>query len=153
MSLDIELKGAEELKLKLDDPGIGPALQEYVLEPAASLGVKTAVTGVDGGRNIAVRSIHKEVQPMMARVYTAMPKARAMSIEEGRKSGEWVPSKSIEMWANAVGAAGPYVIKQEIHDQGVKGRRFMAKAKEAIENALPGFLSNMGKAIEGKFNR
>ncbi len=151
-----EIQGVEELRAKFADLNsvqLANKVGRYTMEPAASLGVKTAVTAVDGGRNIAIRSINKDVQAMTARVYTAMPLTRAMSIEEGRPPGEWVSSKAIRLWANSVGMSQPFAAKYEIHARGVKGKRFMGKAHDAIENAIPGYITELEGVIEEDFNK
>lgn len=157
MRTEIKLEGFEELEARLTDPTLIVApLREDVFEPATSIGVKTAVEGVDGGTGIAVRSIQKEIEPMQARVYTAMPTVRAISIEKGRPVGVPVEQllPQIINWKNAVGHPDSAIaIARGIKQRGVKGRFFMEGAKNAVVEALPRLLSNMAKAIEGRLSR
>ncbi|MDD5498627.1 MAG: hypothetical protein PHI10_04015 [Dehalococcoidales bacterium] len=146
--------GMDELEERLNRSGMTTEGLKEVLEEASSIAVKTAVMGIDGGAGIAVRSISREINPMSARVYSAMPKARQESIELGRPAGTPVEEiiGQIARWRKAVGHPEPArVIAEGIRERGVKGRFFMAAAKQKVEEDLPRLLNNMAKSIEDKF--
>ena len=156
INLDIEMTGQEELIKKLSDPAVIAGPLKELLEEASSIGRKTVVEGIDGGTGVAVSSIGIEVQPLSARVYTAIAEPRALSIEKGRPPGDtrWTSDGHIQKWAESVGVSEPlFVLTRGIRQRGVKGRFFMAAARQKVESELPRLLNNMARIIEEKFNK
>lgn len=154
--MQIEVQGVDDLNAKLTDPQMIAGPLKELLEEATSIGVKTAVEGVDGGSGAAVRSISKEVLETSARVYSAMPRVRALNIEKGRPVGVPVEQilPQIISWKKHVGHPEPaIVIAQEISQRGVKGRFFMAAAKQKLEEVLPRLLGEMASKVQVRFGR
>ena len=156
INLEVEMKGQEELIKKLSDPVVIAGPLKELLTEASSIGRKTAVEGIDGGLGIAVRSIGKEIEPLSARVYTAIAEPRAMSIEKGRPAGDnrWTSDRQIQKWADSVGLFDPlFVIVRGIRQRGVKGRFFMQAAREKVQSEIPRLLNEMGAKIKEMFDR
>ena len=122
----------------------------------------------------AVYSIDYEIKPYLARVYSAMPKARAVAIEEGRPAHSpeiietflpsfrdadlsapaFITAGQIYRWKKKVGYPGTLrQLMREIERSGVAGKRFMGKAREKIEGELPRLLNKMSRRVEEKFGR
>ncbi len=151
MKSQVTIEGMEQLQARLEDPNlIGQPLLE-LLEDAANVGRDTAEKGIDGGTGIAVRSIGMNVQARSALVYTAMPQARAMSIEKGRPSGVPIEDMLAQLirWRDAVGHPDLGIhIALGVRQRGVKGRFFMAAAREKVAGDLPRLVSGMAKKVE-----
>ncbi len=152
----IEIDGLEALKSRFSDPTlIGEPLQE-LLEDASLIARNAAESGIDGGLGIAVRSINREVKATSARVYTALPAARAFSIEKGRPSGEPIRSMIAQLirWREAVGHPdSAAVIARDIHERGTQGKRYMRKAREQTKSELPRLINKMAAAVEEKWRQ
>ena len=156
MSAKMEFKGLEELKLKLTDPSLVGKPTYQMLHSAAKIGSRAATDGISGGTGIAERSIGSEVKPLSARVYTAIAQPRAMSIEQGREPGvnprDILPQ--IIRWKDAVGHADSGIeIALDIERRGAKGKHFMQRAREVVNQELPRLLSEMGRRIREAFGR
>lgn len=149
----VEIIGLERIQAKLSDPQlISQPLRELLTE-AGQTGQRVAVAGIDGGTGIAVRSINYEVKETSMRTYSAMPRSRALNIEEGRPAND--PRLSLGQvirWKEAVGHpdAG-IVIFQELRRRGVRGRFFMQAAKNTIQEHLPEWLRQMSAKIGVKW--
>lgn len=109
-------------------------------EELRQIAQKTAEEGLDGGTGIAVRSIFSDANVAGMKVGTMLPRARAMSIENGRPSG--VPPEQILAqiirWKDSVGISDPgIVVAQGISRRGVKGRFFMQATREKVAQELP----------------
>ena len=142
----VTLAGVAELSSRLRDPQLLAEPMRGLLTEAARIGQSTATDNVDGGLGLAVRSIGSRVEPLQARVFSAMAPARSRSIDQGRKPGQ--PWKSllaqIIRWKDAVGHPdSAIVIAQGIQRRGVKGRFFKRAAVEAVNTALPGLLDGV----------
>lgn len=174
MNTHADVRGIEDLKARLTNPALIGAPLTEVLEEASKLGSKTAVNNIDGGRGIAVHSIGYEVQPLAARVFSAMPRARALNIEQGRPIGtpekelawlDWserppVWKGPLARWAKSeghvdltAGSSPVAAIIRAVSTQGVKGKRFLGQAREAMKNALPRLLSKMARQVEERAKR
>ncbi|MDD5502582.1 MAG: hypothetical protein PHH26_03860 [Candidatus Thermoplasmatota archaeon] len=152
----IEVEGVEELQARLSDLRLVGEPLATLMDEASAAGRKAAELGIDGGLGIAVRSINREVKPMEARVYTAMAKERAMSIEVGRSPGvsprDILPQ--IIRWKEAVGHPDPAItIAKEISRKGSKGKHFIQKAREAVAKDLPQLVRKMGGQVEEKWRQ
>ncbi len=154
MKKTIEIKGIEELRIRCEDPSlVGEPLKE-LLEEATTMGRREAETAIDGGTGIAVRSIAGEVKDTSARVYTAIPRVRARSIEEGRSPGADPDAILAQMirWKEAVGhpESGRQVAR-EISRAGTRGKRFMAAARKKIEEAMPRLVQDLVRKVEERW--
>jgi len=146
--MDVKVEGIEELQAKLRDPRMLQKPLKELLTEGASIGRKASEMAIDGGTGIAVRSIGATVYPTQARVWTALPKARAQSIDVGRKVGERVPLGQLIRWKEAEGIGASAVeLQQQIKRRGTKGKRFIEAAKEAVNNAMPRLMKEMSDKI------
>lgn len=148
----VVVEGIAALQAKLNNDGLLREPVRDMLTGAAKVGQKAAVEGVDGGRGIAVRSMSYKVDPLSMRVFTAMPAARARSIDQGRKPfrhGLRALLPGISRWREAVGHpdAG-IVIALSIKKRGVKGRFFKQSARDAVNNVLPGLFKALELQVE-----
>jgi len=148
----VRLKGVNDLVAKLRDPRLIMGPLKELLSDAAALGQKIAEQGVDGGLGLAVRTMGRHVDPTSAKVYTMLPRARAQSIEKGRRPSEvrrrdLLPQ--IIRWREAVGHPDPAIeIINEMKRTGVKGKRFMEQARQAVAEDLPRLTERMGRQVE-----
>lgn len=152
----VKVEGIAEMASKLKDPMLLQEPMVDLLTESARLGSKVATERLDGGRGIAVRSVFTRVQPFSARVSTMMPAARVKSIEQGRKPGASLRELlgGIIRWKEAVGLSeAGIVIALGVQRRGVQGRFFMRAAAEAVNNALPDFLSVLARKMEGHWKR
>ena len=154
--MNIEIEGLEELEVKLTDPELVGKPKRQMLEDAAKIGQNAAVEGISGGTGIAERSIHKNVTPTTAKIYSMIDDDRVKSIEEGRPPGA-NPRRilpQIIRWKEAVGhPESGREIALEIEAKGTKGKRFFARAREVVEGEIPRLLSEMSRKIKGAFRR
>lgn len=147
----VEVKGVEKLQARLSDPRLLGAPLANFFDEASAKGRKAAELAIDGGLGIAVRTINRHIYPKEARVYSILPQAKAMSIEAGRQPGvspEDILAQIIH-WKEAVGHPDPAItIAKEISRKGSKGKHFIQKAREAVAEALPRLIEEMGGEIE-----
>ena len=68
------------------------------MEEAGHIGREAMESAIDGGIGIAVKSINLNVQRTNALVFSALPRARGLSIDQGRKPGEDPPVLQIARW-------------------------------------------------------
>ena len=156
--IEAKVHGTEQLRKRMEIEGLVDEPLVEVLQDAAAIGQKAAVQGVDGGLGIAVRSITRDVKPTQARVFTAMPRARARSIEQGRPSGvsirEILPQLIRWREAGAVGHPDPaIVIAQEIKRRGVKGKHFMQAARDQVRRDLPRLVAQAARRVEENWKK
>lgn len=151
--MTLEIVGMERLQKKLNDPGLILAPLGEMLQEAGRTGQQLAVQGIDGGTGVAVRSINFEAGPTSMRLFSAMPRARALNIDEGRPPNDPMLSLGpIIKWRDAV--AHPdlgIVIFRELRRRGVRGRFFMAAAKNGIQERLPQWLQALGTRINRRW--
>jgi hypothetical protein len=127
-----------DLPEKLRQPGAAAEPLRDLLEEAAKIGQRVATDAVDGGRGIAVRSLYSKVRSLDMRVASTMPRARASSIERGRKPGQRPAIGQITRWAKAVGISeSPYKLRAEIRKRGVAAKNFIAQGRSAVQAAFP----------------
>jgi hypothetical protein len=157
MSLELALEeaGVKRINAVLRDKALIAEPLKELFEEAGPVGVEAATSGLDAGTGIAVRSLAFEVKPLEMRVYSAMPIARAFSIEKGRPLHDpKLRLGGIITWKEAVGHTEPAVlIYSEIKQRGVKGRFFMRAARNKISEQLPTLLRAMGQKIAVKWGR
>lgn len=145
------IEGIEELQRKLRDPRMIQEPLRELLDEASALGQRVATDAIEGGRGLAVRSMGRHVDPLSAKVYTMLPRPRALSIEKGRRPG--VSRREILAqiisWAEAVGhPKSAYEIVAEIKERGTKGKRFMEQARAAVAETLPRLVARMARRVE-----
>jgi len=156
MKTEIKVEGLEELQRRFTDPALLHDPLQALLKEAETMGRRQAESAIDGGTGIAVRSIGGEVMETSARIYSAMPRARAVSIEKGRPPGESMSSlvPQLTRWGKSVGHPLPgREIAQEVQATGTRGKRFLRAAKDMIKQNMPGMVAKMARNIEAKWGR
>lgn len=157
----IEVLGADKIAAALKNPTLLMDPLRGLFEDAKVIAEDAATEGLDGGTGIAVRSIKSYVNPMNMRTVTLMAKARAMSIEKGRRGGESPPLFALVNWLtgtvsarsrdasmSAANMKTAVVIASAIRRRGVKGRFFMRAAQDAVRSATPRLFGDMRRKIE-----
>lgn len=152
----VEITGLAELRSKLKDPSRIQHPLYMLLKDATNIGKKTAWEAIDGGAGIAVRSISARIDPTSALIYTMLPQARALSIEEGRQPGIRPQSilGSIIRWVQSMRIRKTGIeVAVEIHDKGAKGKHYMAAAAEKVRGEMPRLVAEMAERLKGEFAR
>lgn len=143
----------DAMQKKLDQAGpelIAPALTQ-LLTDAALLGTKVAREGAPRDTAALIRSIQSEVRPLSARVYT--PLTYALTMEEGRRPGaKMPPPDALVGWIRRHGlTVSPFVLARSIARRGIRGRFFMKAAKQAVQGAMPRFISEAAARIQARW--
>ncbi len=156
--IDVEVSGIPEMLAKVNDPDLLRKPLKNLIRDAAATGKIAAMHNIRGGTEQAGISIRADVQPLEARVFSAMPHVRAMSIEEGRKVGEEVPFLQIVHWRFGRYTASRNLTREErkevlaiqeaIRRTGSKAKRFIAGAAVAVKKEMPRLVSDMARAVE-----
>ncbi len=166
ISVEIDQQQLQDI-LKKADPAILQQPLKDMLDDAAHLGEIAARHNLAGGLEQAKFTMRSEVRPMEAKVYSLMPVARAMSIEEGRPPGEEPPFMQIARWSTgrryltSRGVAEMSrdeqnqirEIQQAIMQSGAKGKSFIMGAKAAVQRDFPKLLGAVAKKIESGFGK
>lgn len=146
MSLTVEVKGIESLVQKLTVLERMQPLQK-LLNDAALIAQREARANAPQDTRTLARSIALDVQPFQARVFTPLFYATVM--EYGRRPGARMPPPdALAGWARRHGFTGSlFVLARAIGKRGIKGRFFMQKGAEAVQQALPRLIGEMEKRI------
>ena len=165
MRLDVKVEGIQELRNRFKDPALLREPLREMFDEAGTIGRQAMESGIDGGLGIAVKSINMSVQRDNAVVFSVLPKARGLSIEEGRKPGEEVPVLQIACWykntrhiRNFGGLTRSeietiYTIQAGIRAAGTKGKHFLKKTRDAMMAAVPGLIEKMAQAVEERWRQ
>jgi len=164
----VEVEGIEELKARLTDPSlVEKAVEEGIIKPSAISARNEMITRLAGGTGQAKISTQADVEPLMAKVYSAMPQARSMSIEEGRKSGERPPVLQIARWytgrRHLTGRRLSDLSKSEqrtiddiresIKGRGTKGKKFVGGSADKVRADMPKMIAVTALQIEQNWER
>ncbi len=151
VELDFRYLGTEKVLRKLRPELYRPHIAKTLAE-AALTGRNAARAGFDRG-SPAINAVSTELRPLTARVFSAMPKKRTVSIEEGRRPNEpLLHPDALRGWMRRTGAAvSVWVIARGIRARGVKGRFFMKAAREKTALGLPLLVKKMARRIEIDF--
>lgn len=100
------------------------------------------------------RSIVREVQPLMARIYSPLVYAPVM--ESGRAAGSTMPPPdALAGWAARHGFGTDkgtlFVLARAIARRGIKGRFFMKAAADAVQAAIPAEMSRAAGDIANTY--
>lgn len=147
--LTVEVNGLQAIEGKLKNPQLVAAPLKTLLTDLGLLAQRVARQEAPRDTAGLQRSLGLEVKPLYATVSTALNYAPVM--EFGRRPGARMPPPdALAGWARRHGlpASALFVLARAIGRRGIKGRFFMAKAKTAVEAALPGRVDKMGKEIE-----
>lgn len=151
--LDFRYLGTDRVLRKLKPELYRPRVARALAE-AAQVGQKAARSGFDSA-SPAVRAISTDKKPMMSRVFSAMPKKRTLSIEEGRRPGEpLLHPDALQGWMRRRGVSeSVWTIARGIRARGVKGRFFMKAAHDKTAVAMPLLVKTMARLIAQDFGR
>ena len=152
----ITVEGTEDLKRRLGDPELVNSGLRIVGARAARAGKREARRAIEGGTGQAANSIVSQVWPAegMALVTSRMSLARAISIEEGRRSGDPPPLGSMINWVESVGHADDAaVVRGEIATRGVKGKQFLGQVMQVWQSGMGRWMDEAARRIEKRFNR
>lgn len=143
----VTVEGLDRLKAKLT-PALYLRAVADLLTNASLLAERIARQEAPKDTSALARSITSDVQPMSARVFSTL--AYAVPVEFGRRPGARPPpSQALAGWAKRHGFTGSlFVLARSIGRKGIKARPFMAKAKTAVEAALPGFIAAAARKVE-----
>jgi len=154
--LVIKVEGMEALTRKLGNKQIILRPIGKLISDLALLVQREARSGTPRDTGALGRSIMRDVQPMMARVFTGLQYAPVM--EHGRHpGGRMPPPQALAGWARRHGfgtSAGMlFVLARSIARRGIKGRFFMKKATEAGRTALPRLVSQAVANMESEWRK
>lgn len=153
--------------LKKADPAHIKKDMKSLMQEAGHHGYAIAKQKIKGGTEQAGISLRFDATPMEAKIYSVMPPARAMSIEEGRKPGEIIPY----MQAARHVTGRRYLTQRRLKElskeeraqvqafinlvktTGAKGKAFLAGAKEAVEKDMPRMLGKLAAKIERRWQK
>ena len=163
----VTIEGMEELMARFRDPKlVGEPLKE-LLKEASKVGKAVARHKLSGGTEQAKISIRTEVKPLVATVFSVMPQARAMSIEEGRRPGETASFTQLARWvtkrryltSRRLSELSPgeraqvEAVQEAIRAGGSKAKAFIAGAAEAVRKDLPELLNKMARRVEERWKK
>ncbi len=164
MRIDVDQKQLQDI-IKKASPELIKIPLEDLMKEVIIVGEPIAREGIRGGTETAIISIGAKARSTSAQVYTAIAKDRAMSIEEGRPPGQPPSLLSVARWttkrryltSRRLSELSKYEQAQvreaqdAIRTGGAKGKFFLKSTKEVIEKAMPGFLRDFAKKIEGRW--
>lgn len=162
----VEIEGAEELIARLTDPDLVDQAMDELVESTGKTARSEMIKRLSGGTEQAKISTQMDYpvmgKPLTAKVYSAMPQARSLSIEEGRKSGETVPVIQVARWYKGA----KYLtsrrlpdlseseketilkIRDSIKAKGVKGKKFIEGSADKAREELPRLTAKAARKIE-----
>ncbi len=161
--LKVEVEGLQELLEKLrDKPKLfGNPFQRTM--KAIVLDVeKEAKDRVPRWRHNLLRAISHQVEPspvpLWAKAGVIGAKGsplykQAATMEFGRRAGaKPPPTRAIEPWARAKGL-NPYLVARSIGRKGIKPRRYLRGAWDAVKPRIPDYLKRAAALIETEWGR
>ena len=156
--VSVEITGLPELKASLRKLRRLEPMRIEVLEPAAKLGQAVARGAAPPGHRYNVqRDISRRVTARQARVFAKDYRARFLEYGRRADARKAPPTKNADFqaWGDAHGIPRNrlFVIARAIQKRGIKGRFFMRAGREAVRQALPGFLSNCSRALEALWGK
>jgi hypothetical protein len=148
--LTIDTRGIDELMKKTK-----PALyREPLAELFRDLGTtaqRTAIQRAPRFTGALQRSIHLDVRPLSARVFSNLN--YAVPVEVGRSRNRTPPPvPALRRWANSKGI-NVYALVKSIGRRGIKGRFFMRAARQAVERKLPFQLKLAERRIAARWSK
>lgn len=163
----VEVEGIEELKARLTDPNLIEGAVEELISSSAKVARNEMITRLTGGTGQAQISTQAKVAPLTARVFSAMPKIRALSIEEGRKPGEMPPVLQIARWHTGQRHMTSRrlselseneqetidAIRVSIKSKGTKGKKFIEGSADKAKQELPKLTVKAALKIEQNWER
>ncbi len=170
ITVDIDQKQLQEILRKADPAMVTKEIDKLIKDTAHRAQI-SATSDLRGGTEQAGHSMHIKVWPLGAVVASSMPKARALSIEEGRKPGETAPYMQIARWATgrryltrrrvaemahaekAELDAQTLPVIDAIKSSGVKGKWFMRGAKESALHYVQEKIQAIAQNIEGRWKK
>jgi len=129
-------------------PGIIVPPVGLLIREMADIAYEAAVEKTPRDTGALAASIQKEVMPMTARIYSALPYARIM--ESGRRpaavpgSGKMPPPAAL---AHIAAPGTAFALARSIHTRGIRGRFFLRKARGKIQRELPRLATRLAERI------
>lgn len=145
----VELRGAEVALAKVTDARLVAIPLRKTMDELSLLAQARAREGAPRDTGTLARSLLREAQPLMSRVYSLLVYAPVM--ERGRRPGaKMPPPDALAGWARRHGfrPGMEFVLARAIARRGIRGRFFMRAAAEAVQRALPRALADLGARIE-----
>ena len=161
----VTIEGLDELRLKLTDIERLKRPLYMLLKDTTDVGKAAAEEAIDGGTGVAVRSIGARIDPMYAEVYSNIARERAESIHEGRPPGKPPSLVALARWhtgSTRVRSLGELTrdriaevraTQQAIRAGGAKGKQFLQRARERMQDELPRLLGDMARRVQEAFKR
>ena len=167
MKTEVTIEGLDKLQARFKDPALIRAPLKDLLTTAAVIGRDSAKANISGGTEQAAYSIIYKVEPMEAQVYSMMPPARAMSIEQGRPPGEEPPWMQIARWSTGrryltsrTASGMTFQERREItltqlaiKTAGAKAKKFIEKAGITVKSKMPALVADMARKVEARWNQ
>ncbi len=166
MTVELNQKQLQEILRKTDPALVREPLADF-MKDASHKGHIVARHNLAGGLQMAKISMRTEAQPLSARVYSVMPQARALSIEEGRPPGQppsllqaarWTTGRRhltgrrlSELSRDEMETA--QAVREAIRRSGARGKHYLLGAKKAIQQDLPALLGVVVQKIESRFGK
>ena len=166
MKVNIELDQASLQRLQQKcRPDLYAAALHDVMKKAATMGEPVMEKAIQGGTEMAMQSIGAVAYRDEARVYSVIPFARGMSIEEGRRPGDapglvatarWLTGRRY-MTARRLDELPRDVVndaraaQKAIRASGARGKQYLKQTREFLRGQLPAFMNDMARRIEQKW--
>jgi len=152
MNVSMQFLGTEQVQRKLTPDTYLPSVRD-LLRDASIYATREAQR--EAGRDLGAiaQSIGAVVTPMSVTVSSRHP--GAVAAEFGRRAGTPPPPASaLRDWAARHGLSGlEFVLARAIGQRGIKGRFFMRRARERLQQIeMPRLLSKAASEIERKWN-
>ena len=160
-SVQVDLKGFEELRGKLHDPELLRKPVKDMMFHAKAIAYRASLDALDGGTGAALDSLRALARPTYAEVFSLMAHPRALSIEEGRRPGTEIPFMAALRWTTGIRAVSRYEPTREeykrtiaalegIKRRGARAKRFIAKAYEKVEERMPEMIDEVIAKVKAR---
>jgi len=156
---DVEVKGLDVLKAKLDSKRFLGPVREELIAHAAKIGTKTAEEKSKGQRG--TKGFKGRIETtfdsggLVAHVFPQRSIGGvAFVIEEGRRPGRRPPYRGIKKWLGGSATRDTIEgVRKDIMERGTKGVHYMQQAQEVAQQALRDGLPKTERRIEGDWNK
>jgi len=148
--LSIDTRGIDEL-MKKTKPKLYREPLATMFKELGTVAQATAIQRAPRYTGALQQSIHLDVRPLSARVFSILN--YALPVEVGRSRNRTPPPVGpLRRWANSKGI-NVYALVKSIGRRGIKGRFFMRAARQAVERKLPFQLKIVEKKIAKNWER
>ena len=148
--LSIDTRGIDEL-MKKTKPELYRKPLAAMFEELGTVAQRTAIQRAPYFTGALRRSIHLNVRPLSARIFSNLN--YALPVEVGRSRNRRPPPVgALRRWANSKGI-NVYALAKSIGRRGIKGRFFMRAARQAVEMKLPSQLKLVERRIAARWSK